>query len=83
MSKSRNNAVMLGATKDETVTAIRGAKTGAQRTTTYEPDGRPEVASLLSILSLVTVSRGQRAQPPAPLGDDAHHRAAPRAAPTG
>jgi tryptophanyl-tRNA synthetase len=54
MSKSRNNAIMLGATADETVKAIRGAKTDAQRTITYEPDARPEVANLLLILSLVT-----------------------------
>ncbi len=54
MSKSRNNAVMLSATEDETAALIKKAKTDADRRITYEPERRPEVANLLRILSLTT-----------------------------
>lgn len=54
MSKSRNNAIMLSATEDETAALIKKAKTDAERRITYEPDRRPEVANLLRILSLTT-----------------------------
>jgi tryptophanyl-tRNA synthetase len=54
MSKSRNNAIMLSATEDETASLIKKAKTDAERRITYEPERRPEVANLLRILSLTT-----------------------------
>ncbi len=53
-SKSRNNAIMLSATEDETAALIKKAKTDAERLITYEPERRPEVANLLRILSLTT-----------------------------
>lgn len=52
MSKSRGNAIMLGATEDETVAAIRKAKTDSERLITYEPERRPEVANLLELAAL-------------------------------
>jgi tryptophanyl-tRNA synthetase len=54
MSKSRNNAVMLRATADETAALIKKAKTDSDRTITYDPKSRPEVANLLLIASLCT-----------------------------
>src|ERR1044071_7036233 len=54
MSKSRNNAVMLRATADETAALIKKAKTDTDRHITYEPGRRPEVANLLLIASLCT-----------------------------
>ena len=47
MSKSRRNAITLRATADDTARQLRAAKTDSQRHITYEPDARPEVASLL------------------------------------
>jgi tryptophanyl-tRNA synthetase len=52
MSKSRGNAVALGATEDETATLLKGAKTDTERRITYDPVGRPEVASLLLLGAL-------------------------------
>jgi tryptophanyl-tRNA synthetase len=54
MSKSRGNAIELRATADETVRAIRSAKTDADRVITYDPASRPEVANLLLLASLCT-----------------------------
>lgn len=54
MSKSRNNAVMLKATADETAALIKKAKTDADRRITWDPTGRPEVANLLLLASLCT-----------------------------
>ncbi len=54
MSKSRNNAVTLRATADETAALIKKAKTDSDRQITYEPDRRPEVGNLLLIASLCT-----------------------------
>jgi len=54
MSKSRNNAIMLGATEDETANLIKRAKTDADRVITYDPTNRPEVANLLLLCSLCT-----------------------------
>jgi tryptophanyl-tRNA synthetase len=54
MSKSRNNAIMLGATEDETAQLIKKAKTDAERHITYDPVNRPEVANLLLLCSLCT-----------------------------
>lgn len=54
MSKSRNNAIMLGATADETAKLIKKAKTDSERHITYDPENRPEVANLLLVTSLCT-----------------------------
>jgi tryptophanyl-tRNA synthetase len=54
MSKSRNNAIMLSASEDETANLIKKAKTDADRNITYDPINRPEVSNLLMLISLVT-----------------------------
>lgn len=54
MSKSRNNAVMLSATADETAALIKKAKTDTARVITYAPEKRPEVSNLLLLISLST-----------------------------
>jgi len=52
MSKSRANAIALSATADETARLIRRAKTDARREISYDPDGRPEVSSLVLLAAL-------------------------------
>jgi tryptophanyl-tRNA synthetase len=54
MSKSRNNAVMLSATEDETAAMIKRAKTDSERIITFDPEKRPEVSNLLLVISLAT-----------------------------
>ncbi len=54
MSKSRGNAIELCASADQTAQLIRRTKTDAQRTITYDPEHRPEIASLLLTASLCT-----------------------------
>ncbi|MGN0736883.1 tryptophan--tRNA ligase [Treponema porcinum] len=54
MSKSRGNAIMLSATEDETAKLIKKAKTDGERLITYDPVNRPEIANLLSLISLCT-----------------------------
>ncbi|MFU8796831.1 MAG: tryptophan--tRNA ligase, partial [Dehalococcoidia bacterium] len=54
MGKSRNNAVMLSSSEDETAAYIKTAKTDVDRLITYDPVGRPEVSNLLLLLSLCT-----------------------------
>ncbi|MBD3316240.1 MAG: tryptophan--tRNA ligase, partial [Chitinivibrionales bacterium] len=54
MSKSRNNAVMLSASEDETAKLIKRAKTDSERIITYDPEKRPEVSNLLLLASLCT-----------------------------
>ena len=54
MSKSRNNAIELAMTADETAKLIRRAVTDTDRTITYDPVGRPQVANLLQIAALCT-----------------------------
>lgn len=54
MSKSRNNAVMLSATEDETAALIKKAKTDSERFISYDPTTRPEVSNLLLLASLAT-----------------------------
>jgi tryptophanyl-tRNA synthetase len=54
MSKSRNNAIMLSATEEETRSLIKKAKTDSVRKITYDPETRPEVANLLLLCSLAT-----------------------------
>jgi tryptophanyl-tRNA synthetase len=64
MSKSRGNAIALGATADETARLIRAAKTDSIRNVSYDPAGRPEVSSLL-LLAGLAADRG-----PAELADE-------------
>ena len=52
MSKSRGNAIELGATADQTARLIRGAKTDSIREITYDPVRRPEVSSLVLLAAL-------------------------------
>jgi tryptophanyl-tRNA synthetase len=52
MSKSRGNAIAIGATADETARLIAGAKTDADRRITYDPEGRPEVSNLVLLAAL-------------------------------
>ncbi|MFJ6776134.1 tryptophan--tRNA ligase [Kitasatospora sp. NPDC091257] len=52
MSKSRGNAVALGATEDETARIIRGTRTDADRRIGYDPVNRPEVSSLVLLAAL-------------------------------
>jgi tryptophanyl-tRNA synthetase len=54
MSKSRHNSIELAATEDETAALIKKAKTDANKHITYDPVHRPEVANLLTLISLVT-----------------------------
>ena len=52
MAKSRGNAISLRASADETARLIRSARTDSERRITFEPDRRPEVASLLTTAAL-------------------------------
>lgn len=54
MSTSRGNGISLGMTGDETGARIRKARTDSERRITFDPDGRPEVASMLRIAGLFT-----------------------------
>lgn len=63
MGKSGGNSIPLGATPDETAARIRGARTDSERRITFEPERRPEVASLL------TVAAAFRGEDPAVLAE--------------
>jgi tryptophanyl-tRNA synthetase len=52
MSKSRNNSIPIGATADQTVRLLAAARTDSERFITYDPVGRPEVATLLELTAL-------------------------------
>ncbi len=52
MSKSRGNAIAIGATADETARLIAGARTDAGRDITYDPPQRPEVSNLVLLAAL-------------------------------
>jgi tryptophanyl-tRNA synthetase len=52
MGKSRNNSIQLRASADETARLIARAKTDSERVISYEPERRPEVASLLLMAAL-------------------------------
>jgi tryptophanyl-tRNA synthetase len=52
MSKSRGNTIALAASADDTARLIKGAKTDPERHITYDPEGRPEVSSLLLLAGL-------------------------------
>jgi len=54
MSKSRNNAIELGMSADETAKRLKKAVTDADRHITYDPAARPEVANLLLLAALTT-----------------------------
>lgn len=60
MSTSRGNGISLGMTADETATRIRKARTDSERRITFDPDARPEVASMLRIASLFTGERPEQ-----------------------
>ncbi|MFV0252274.1 MAG: tryptophan--tRNA ligase [Beutenbergiaceae bacterium] len=49
MSKSRKNTIELAMTADETAKSLKRAVTDSDRNITYDPDNRPEVASLIQI----------------------------------
>jgi len=49
MGKSGGNSLPLGASADETARLVRRARTDSERRITFEPERRPEVASLLRI----------------------------------
>ncbi|GAB2690854.1 tryptophan--tRNA ligase [Kitasatospora kifunensis] len=59
MSKSRGNAIALGANEDETARLLRGAKTDTERRITFDPLHRPEVASLLQLAALCQIRAPQ------------------------
>ncbi len=52
MSKTKGNVIELRMTADETAKKIKGAKTDSDRHITYDPQGRPEVANLIKIVSM-------------------------------
>lgn len=52
MSKSYGNAIALSMTSDETVAAIRRARTDQDRRITFDPERRPGVSALLSTAAL-------------------------------
>ena len=54
MSKSRNNAIFLKASADETARLIKKAKTDSLKTIYYDPINRPEVSNLLQLITLAT-----------------------------
>lgn len=63
MSKSKGNVIELRMSADETAKKIKGAKTDSDRHITYDPEGRPEVANLLTIAALCEgVEPGQIAE---------------------
>jgi tryptophanyl-tRNA synthetase len=52
MSKSRHNAIAIGASADETAKLIAGTRTDSQRLITYDPAARPEVSNLVLLAAL-------------------------------
>jgi tryptophanyl-tRNA synthetase len=52
MSKSRGNAIAIGATADETARLIARARTDGERRITYDPATRPEVSNLVMLAAL-------------------------------
>ena len=52
MSKSKGNVVELRMSADETAKKLKGARTDSDRVITYDPDNRPEVANLLTLIGL-------------------------------
>ena len=54
MSKSKRNTIDLAMTEDETARQLKRAVTDSDRTITYDPESRPEVASLLLIAATLS-----------------------------
>ena len=54
MSKSRGNAIGLGDDEDTTARLLRRARTDSLRHITFQPQSRPEVASLLQLAAALT-----------------------------
>lgn len=52
MSKSKGNVINLRDSADETAARIRTARTDSERRITFDPNGRPAVANLLTIAGL-------------------------------
>ena len=52
MSKSRNNAIALAASADETARLLRQAKTDSDARITYDPENRPGVSNLVLLTAL-------------------------------
>ncbi|HEX6148157.1 tryptophan--tRNA ligase, partial [Nocardioides sp.] len=52
MSKSRGNAIPIGATAEETARLVAGAKTDAERRIAYDPVRRPGVSNLVLLGAL-------------------------------
>ena len=52
MSKSRGNAIGIGASADQTARLLKGARTDPDRHIGYDPRHRPEVSSLVLLASL-------------------------------
>ena len=52
MSKSRNNAIAIAASADETARLLRQAKTDSDPHITYDPERRPEVSNLVLLTAL-------------------------------
>jgi tryptophanyl-tRNA synthetase len=52
MSKSRNNAIAIAASAEETARLLRQAKTDSDPYITYDPDSRPEVSNLVLLTAL-------------------------------
>ncbi len=52
MSKSRGNAIPIGATADETARLVAGARTDAERRIAYDPVRRPGVSNLVLLGAL-------------------------------
>ena len=52
MSKSRGNAIAIGASADETARLIKGARTDSTRRITYDPAARPGVSNLVLLAAL-------------------------------
>ena len=53
MSKSRGNSIMLKSTREEIIAVVKKAVTDSDKHITYDPVNRPEVANLLTLLSLM------------------------------
>lgn len=53
MSKSRNNAIMLKSSREEIINVVKKATTDSERLITFDPEKRPEVANLLTLIALM------------------------------
>lgn len=54
MSKSRGNSIMLKSTREEIINVVKKAKTDSERFITFDPENRPDVARLLTLISLTS-----------------------------